>query len=481
MLRKTKIVTTLGPMTSSPENLRKLLQAGANVVRLNFSHGHVDDHLERARNVRSIAQELGYNIAIMGDLQGPKIRISRFKDGMVKLEEGKSFVLDADLDNDSGDETQVGIDYKELPKDCKPGDVLLIDDGRIEVEVKAIDGNKINTTVLVGGEVSNNKGINRKGGGLSAQALTQKDLNDIKSAAQIDVDYLAISFPRHADDIVKARELLKVAGSHAGIIAKIERAEAVANEKILDGIIKASDGVMIARGDLGVEIGDAELIGVQKRVIKRARQFNKLVITATQMMESMIDSPLPTRAEVFDVANAVLDGTDAVMLSAETATGKYPDLVVAAMSRACVGAEKYLSRQAPDYDFNTEVTTVDEAVARATMLTAQKLAGVKAILCLTESGSTPLWMSRIRTNLPIFALTRHQKTQGKVTLYRGVDSIPFDVTGMDRNEVNKRAVEELRKRKIVKDGELVLLTKGDHMGIPGGTNAMKILVAGLVY
>ncbi|WP_196138176.1 pyruvate kinase [Aliikangiella sp. G2MR2-5] len=480
MKRRTKIVTTLGPATDNENALRELFIAGANVVRMNFSHGSADDHLKRTEMVRRVAKEIGHNVAILGDLQGPKIRIARFKNTKVEVKQGQPFVFDGKLENDAGNEKQVGIDYKELPNDCKVGDILLLDDGRLEFEVTAIDGSKVITEVIIGGQLSNNKGINLKGGGLSAPALTNKDMEDIKLAAQMGVDYLAVSFPRTAEDIRFAEKLARAAGSNAGIVAKIERAETVSCDETLDEIIKASSAVMVARGDLGVEIGDAELIGVQKKIIQRARALDRAVITATQMMESMITNAIPTRAEVFDVANAVLDGTDAVMLSAETAMGEHPIRVVEAMSRVCIGAERQKSTQISGHRVELQWTEIDETIAMAAMFAANHLSDIKAIVCLTESGSTPLLMSRIRSGMPIYALTRLKETKRKMALYRGVEAISFDPTVLARHDVNRLAVDELVKRDVVKEGDLILLTKGDHMGILGGTNALKILKVGKI-
>ena len=480
MSRRTKIVTTLGPGTDDPEVLEQLILAGANVVRLNFSHGVAEDHIKRAAMVRKIATKHGCYIAILGDLQGPKIRIARYKNEKILLGVGDKYVFDAELDDDAGDQNQVGIDYKDLPKDVVKGDILLLDDGRLEFVVEEVQGSRIKCEVILGGTLSNNKGINRKGGGLSAPALTEKDRADILTAAEINVDYIAVSFPRSADDIREATKLVRNAGCKASIVAKIERSEVVEDHKLLDEVIIASDVVMVARGDLGVEIGDAQLIGVQKHIIKRARTLNRLVITATQMMESMINSPVPTRAEVFDVANAVLDGTDAVMLSAETATGSYPVQVVETMSRVCLGAEDTRVATVSDHRIDTNFECTDEAIAMATMYVANHLTGVKAIICLTESGATPLWMSRIRSGIAIYSLTRHQSTRQKTALYRGVEAIPFDATKVDRKDVNRLAVKELESRSLIKKGDIVILTKGEHMGIDGGTNAMKILTVGNV-
>ncbi len=480
MLRRTKIVTTLGPATDNAESLEALFKAGANVVRMNFSHGEPEDHIKRAKIVRQVAKKLGLNIAILGDLQGPKIRIARYKSQKVTVEKGQAYAFDADLDRDAGDATQVGIDYRELPNECKVGDILLLDDGRLEFEITAINGMRIDTKVIVGGDLSNNKGINKKGGGLSAPALTDKDKRDIITAAKMEVDYLAVSFPRSADDINQAKSLAKEAGLYAGIVAKIERAETVNDPKILDSIIKASAAVMVARGDLGVEIGDAELIGVQKRIIQRARALDRAVITATQMMESMITNAIPTRAEVFDVANAVLDGTDAVMLSAETAMGEHPIKVVEAVSRVCIGAEKERSNKISGHRAEIQWDNIDDAVALATMYAANHLNGIKAIVCLTESGHTPLIMSRIRSGIPIFALTRLTSTYRRMALYRGVEAIEFDPTVLARHDVNRLAVAEVCKKMDLKSDDLVLLTKGDHMGKLGGTNALKFLRVGKI-
>ena len=474
MLRRTKIVATLGPATDDPKVLDKLIEAGVDVVRLNFSHGTHEEHRERAERVRNRARAHGRQVGVLADLQGPKIRIEQFKEGSITLKEGDTFILDAALASDGGNQERVGVAYKNLPNDLERGNTLLLDDGKLEFWVEDVNGTEIICRVKTGGVLSDRKGINRQGGGLSAPALTDKDREDIKVAADIQADYLAVSFPRQADDINEARELLHQAGGFSGIVAKIERTEAL---EALEEIIAASDVVMIARGDLGVEIGDAALPPVQKRIISLARAMNRVVITATQMMDSMIHSQIPTRAEVFDVANSVFDGTDAVMLSAETAAGDFPDKAVAAMDRICREAEKQPVATTSDHRINTEFDRVDEAIAMAAMYTANHL-GVKVIAALTESGSTPLWMSRISSGIPIYALTRHVKTRRKVTLYRGVYPLSFDITEKDHATVNKEAVDELKRRGVVRDGDLVIITKGDLMGIMGGTNAMKIICVG---
>lgn len=478
MERRTKIVATLGPATSTPQTIASLIRAGADVVRLNFSHGSAQKHRQRAQQVREIAAQQGQHVAILGDLQGPKIRIARFRDGKVQLAPGQHFALDAALDKSAGDSHCVGIEYEALVTDSHPDDILLLDDGRIELRVVRVNGSRIECQVTIGGPLSDNKGINRQGGGLSAAALTEKDFADIRTAAEIGVDYLAVSFPRSAEDMQQARAALRAAGSEAGLIAKIERAEAVQNTATLDAIILASDAVMVARGDLGVEIGDAELIGVQKYIIDRARTLNRVVITATQMMESMITQPMPSRAEVFDVANAVLDGTDAVMLSAETAAGAYPTETVQAMARVILGAEKHPRAHISKHRLNETFSHVDETIALSAMYAANHLQGVKAIICMTETGATPLLMSRIRSPLPIFAYSRLASTQNRVALYRGVRTVPFDSADLPNASTNQAAVDQLVRRGVVGDGDLVIITKGDYVNAQGGTNTLKIVRVG---
>ena len=475
MLRRTKIIATLGPATDDPKVLEKIIQAGVDVVRLNFSHQTAEFHKKRLEAVRACASNHGRPIGVIVDLQGPKIRIESFKNGHVILNEGDKFTLDTACPADDGDQQHVGITYKQLPKDVKKGDILLLDDGRIVLKIQEVINGCVNCKVSIGGKLSNHKGINRQGGGLSASALTYKDKADIITAANMQVDYIAVSFPRCADDIIEARQLLQNAGGKGGIIAKIERAEAIINSK---EIIKVSDAIMVARGDLGVEIGDANLPPVQKRLIKQARDLNTIIITATQMMESMIENPIPTRAEVSDVANAVFDGTDAVMLSAETAIGKYPAKTILAMDRVCLEAEKQPSVRISKHRLDTKFGRIDEAAAMAAMYTANHL-DIAAIAALTDSGSTPLWMSRINSSLPIFALSNNKSTGSKVTLYRGVYPIEFDTSlEVDMMHVNYAMIEELVRRGVVSEGDLVIITKGDLKGISGGTNSMKIVCVG---
>lgn len=476
LLRRTKIIVTLGPATDDPNVMDELIVAGINVVRLNFSHGLHEEHKKRIELARASAKKHDRVIGVLADLQGPKIRVSQFKARKVILKNGEPFILDADLDDASGDESRVGIGYKNLPKDVDAGDILLLDDGRITLEVSAVKGSQIHCKVLVGGELSNNKGINRKGGGLSARALTEKDKKDLSFALKQDVDFIAISFPRNADDVNETRELIEREKGDAAIIAKIERAEAVDE---IDEIIDASDGVMVARGDLAVEIGDAQVPLVQKHIIKRARDLDKPVIIATQMMESMIHSTVPTRAEVSDVANGVLENADAVMLSAETAAGDYPVDAVKAMDRVCVASEQQSSYQVSGHRVDCRFRRIDETIAMATMYTANHY-DISAVVALTESGATTLWMSRIRTAMPIYGLSRFKRALGKMCLYRGVYPIDFDVTKLSRDDVNRKSVEAVQEQSGLAENDKVILTKGDHLGVGGGSNAMKILVVGKV-
>jgi pyruvate kinase len=476
MQRKTKIVATLGPATDDSKVLREILHY-VDVVRLNFSHGVAADHIRRASTVRALAAELGRHVAILADLQGPKIRTTKFKSGKVLLKEGDAFTLNIHLPDDQGDQQQVGVTYPALAADVKPGQTLLLDDGRIVMDIVAVADGRIDCRVVVGGVLSNNKGINLKCGGLSAPAITDKDIEDIQTIAQIQAEYVAISFPRTAEDMHYARALLAKAGSKPFLVAKIERAEAIL-DPTLDEILDASDVAMVARGDLGVEIGDEELPGVQKKIIRRALAKDKLVITATQMMESMIENLIPTRAEVLDVANAVLDGTDAVMLSGETAAGKHPLAVVMAMHRICVGAEQHRKTVLSlNQRLQTQFHRIDESIAIASMYIANHLP-LKAVIALTESGSTPLWMSRVNAETPIYALTRHPVTAARTALFQGVYPILFDVVAESHAAVNLAAVNALKARNLVKDGDLVLITKGDLDGVHGGTNALKIVRVG---
>lgn len=474
-LRRTKIVTTLGPATDRDNNLEKVIVAGADVVRLNFSHDSENDHLFRAKKVREITARLGKHVAILADLQGPKIRISTFREGNIFLNAGDKFMLDSTLARGEGDRKRVGIDYKGLPSDVVPGDILLLDDGRVQLKVLEVQEEWVYTQVIIGGLLSNNKGINKLGGGLSSEALTEKDKADIIIAAKIGVDYLAVSFPRTGADLNYARRLARDAGSDAKIVSKMERAEAVASDEAMDNIILSSDVVMVARGDLGVEIGDPELVGIQKKLIRRARTLNRAVITATQMMESMITNSMPTRAEVMDVANAVLDGTDAVMLSAETAAGQYPAETVAAMSGVCLGAEKIPSMNVSKHRMDVKFDNIEEVIAMSAMYAANHLKGISAIISMTESGRTALMMSRISSGLPIFALSRHEHTLNLTALYRGVTPLYFEGDSEGVSAAT-HATHLLCDKGFLVSGDLVIITQGDVKDMVGTTNTCRILL-----
>lgn len=474
-MRRTKIVSTLGPASNSLEVLRQMIAAGVDIVRLNFSHGTLDEKKQLVDLVRQAAKVEGKIIGILADLQGPKIRIAKFQNSKIFLKTNDEFVLDANLAKDAGNEKSVGIDYKELPQDVKPNDMLLLDDGRVILMVKSIEGGtRIICNVQVGGELSNNKGINRQGGGLSAGALTDKDRQDLNTAVELNADYVAISFVRSSSDIIETKALITQAGGNSGVIAKIERIEAMIPETLKD-IIAASDGIMVARGDLGVEIGDAEVPAAQKFMISCAAALNKPVITATQMMETMIHNVIPTRAEVSDVANAVLDGTDAVMLSAETATGEYPVLVIQTIARICLAAEKHAKTLAIEHKVDRYCNRADEAVAVSAMYTANNL-NIKAIISLTETSKTALWMSRIDSTVPIYGLSGSNSGLGRMPLYRNVYPIEFDATKYKTNtEVKTAAISLLKNSGYIDTGDLVIITCGDHMGIAGSTNSLTIL------
>ena len=472
MPRATKIVATLGPASNSPEVLERMIRAGVDVVRMNFSHGKAQDHIDRATMVREIAKRCGKEVAIMADLQGPKIRVGKFEGDKTMLEVGKPFILDGSS-TALGTNERVGLDYKELPRDLRAGDILLLNDGLLKLVVDAVRGEEVHTTVVVGGELSNNKGINKAGGGLTAPALTAKDMEDIKTAMSFQCEYLAVSFPKTATDMEMARQLANVAGApwrhKPQMIAKIERSEAI---PVLDQILKASDGIMVARGDLAVEVGTATVPALQKRMIKMAREMDRVVITATQMMESMIVNPVPTRAEVSDVANAVLDGTDAVMLSAETAAGKYPVETIEMMASICVEAENAEEISLDATFANKKFARIDQSIAMGALFTAYHL-GCKAILALTESGSTALWMSRQRIQVPIYALTSQVRSQRRMALYRNVTPMLMP-NFADRDEALAQAEALLVGNGVLNPGDTYAITCGEPMGYPGGTNMLKV-------
>ena len=473
MNKRTKIIITLGPASSESKTLSNLINAGVDLVRLNFSHGTIEQRKKQFKTIKQCAQQQNKNIGILADLQGPKIRITSFAHTAVELKAGDEFILDLDCDSNSGTKQKINIDYPNLINEVSVEQMLCLDDGKIVLQIQSITSRTIVTKIITGGVLSSNKGINLVGGGLSAGAITEKDRKDLQAACDLGVDYIALSFVKDSHDINLAKNLIKQCGSTAQILTKIERVEAVEN---IEEIINLSDGIMVARGDLAIEVGDAEVPAIQKKLIHMAKQAAKPVIVATQMMESMISSPTPTRAEISDVANAVLDGADAVMLSAESAVGEYPVLTVEAMVRTCMSVEQHKNLQ-----FKTKIPSclsrVDQAIATATVYTANKLS-IKAIVALTESGMTPLWMSNLQTNIPICALSRHSRTLGLMSLYRGVCPVYFDVTKVSHSQVNIAAIKALKQQSMVTDGDLVIITKGDYLGIEGGSNAMKIITVG---
>ena len=471
--RRTKIIATLGPATDSEDMICTMIEAGMNVARINFSHGPSEQQIARAEMVRKCAISLKKYVGILADLQGPKIRIGQFTNDKIQLKPGDPFILDAELDETSGDESQVSISYKQLPRDVKTGNLLFLGDGDISLRVEKVSGSKIHTLVEMAGELSNNKGINLQGGGLSAPALTDKDHRDIRTAGEMQADFLALSFVRTGVDVQVGRELFKAVGGSGKMIAKIERTEAIEN---ITDIIQATDAVMLARGDLGIEIGDHELPGVQKRIIKQARVNNRVAIVATQMMQSMVESPIPTRAEVLDVANAVIDGTDAVMLSAETAIGNHPAKVIKAMKRICLGAEQHRLSEKTSQHFGVEGTfeRVDEAIAMASMFVANRF-NIIAIIALTESGDTAKWLSRVLGDIPIYAVSRHISTHRRVTLFGGVYPVNLDIGLFEERNADQQVVDELVRRGIIRSNDRIIITKGDMTGVSGGTNVMKVI------
>ena len=473
-LRRTKILATLGPATDAPGVLAGIIRAGVNVVRLNFSHGTPEQHAARVAAVREAAAQHGREVGILADLQGPKIRIEKFAEGKVSLQAGDEFTLICSADAPPGDAHQVGVSYLGLVNDVAAGDTLLLDDGLVALEVLAIEGERIRTRVLTDGELSNRKGLNRLGGGLSLGALTDQDREHIRIAAGLDVDFIAVSFCRSAEDMQQARELAREAGSDAFMVAKIERAEAIGN---LVEITQASDVVMVARGDLGVEIGDAELPGLQKKIIRTAVEHNRVVITATQMLQSMVDNPIPTRAEVLDVANSVIDGTDAVMLSAETASGHYPVKAVEAMVRICLGAERQFDHDTDFEKAQRGLERADQAIAMASMFLTEHIS-VRAIIALTESGGTARFLSRFRSAVPIYGLSRHPGARRRMALVRGVYPVEFDSAGQGTREATRGAVRHLHGLGLLAEGDRVIVTSGDHMELHGATNTLRLLRVG---
>jgi pyruvate kinase len=473
-IRRTKIIATLGPATDSSEVLQAVIEAGADILRINLSHGTHQEQAARAAQVREVARSLNREVAILADLRGPKIRLERFTDGSVELKTGDVFTLDARDEPAPGTQTRVGVTYKGLADDVAKGDLLLLDDGLLTMRVREVKAKDIICEVESGGVLGDRKGINVQGGGLSLAGIAQHDIEDIPRAAAMGADYLAVSFPRNADDMNEARRRLREAGSEARLVAKIERTEAITN---LEEIIAASDAILIARGDLGVEIGDAELPGLQKLITTKSLEQNRLVITATQMMQSMVESPIPTRAEVLDVANSVFDGTDAVMLSAETAVGRHPQMVVDAMNRICLGAERHDDTRLNTDQLNVQFQRIDQAIAMAAMFMATNVS-VQAIVALTESGSTAQWLSRVRSAVPIFALSPLRDSRRRMALYRGVYPIAHNISSTNVEVSLFEGVRLLLQQGHIKVGDRIILTMGQHTHNEGGTNSLRLVLVG---
>lgn len=470
-MKQTKIIATMGPASSNDAMIEKLILTGINVFRLNFSHGTHEFHAQNIQKIRAISSKLSVPVGIMGDLQGPKIRVSKFENNQTVLENNSNFILDTAY-AELGNNQIVGVDYKELANDVTTGDTLLLDDGKINFTVTKVEGSKIYCKVVQGGTLKSNKGINKLGGGLTAPALTEKDLEDIMFIATQNLDYVAVSFPKNAEDMIFARRKLVQAGSKAQIIAKMERTEAVFNH--LESIIEASDGVMVARGDLAVEVGESLVPGLQKKLVRTCRKLHKFSIVATQMLESMIESPVATRAEVSDIANAVLDGTDAVMLSAETASGNFPLQAVQTMAKVCEEAEKMA-----DYDLEGKLqhekfANIPQTVAMAALFSAYHL-DAKAIIALTTSGSTACWMSRVVSDKPIYAITDNLAALNGMTLYRGVTPYLMANVAATSAEQAEQACDFLKRQLILNDGDTVIVTLGDKMSKVGSTNTVKIV------
>lgn len=473
-LNRTKIIATVGPASGSIEVLEEMIANGCSVFRINFSHGSHESHGDSVANIRQAAENLGQNVAILGDLQGPKIRIGDFVDDKISLEVGQELLLDSDIADEDGSADGVSYLCATLAASCGPGRILMLDDGRVQLEVVSVSGNAIKTKVIAGTKLSSRKGLNLKGGGLAEDALTPKDMRDMAFAATQNLDYMCVSFPSKAQDMVDARAKLDEIGCSTKLIAKLERAEVVASEAIIDEMINSCDGVMVARGDLAVEVGFEAVTSFQKQIVARSRTLNKPVIVATQMMESMIDSPVPTRAEVSDVANAVFDYADAVMLSAETAVGDYPVDVIKIMYDVIIATEKHTLTQVSKHRVENNFEYVDESIAMASMYLANHFKSVKAIVCLTESGSTALWMSRIKTHLPLVAMSPKAATLNGVALYKGVRPahLPHKI---ERNSQLEDVIQYVRNAVKLDAGDYVAITYGDVVGVDGHTNTLKLL------
>ncbi len=466
-MRRTKIVCTIGPSSEAPETIEKLIQAGLNVARLNFSHGTQEEHARKITAIREIAARLGKPVAVLQDLAGPKIRIGRFASGPIRLKPGEEFILTArDV---PGDQREVSVTYKELPGDVQAGDALLLADGALELKVKTVRGDDIFCEVVVGGELSSSKGINLPSRSIRAPILTEKDLSDFAFGLQQGVDYAALSFVRTANDVQIARDFMKQQGREVPLIAKIEKHEALKN---IDAIIAAVDGVMVARGDLGVEIPLEQVPFFQRQIITKANRAGKPVITATQMLKSMVDAPRPTRAEVSDVANAILEGTDAIMLSEESASGNYPVEAVQTMARIAMETEKNFPFTEWTHKYEDEDKDEQMAVAQAACELAENVSAA-ALITLTQSGSTARFVAKHKPACPILAPTPNETTYRRLALVWGCLPVKLPV---------EEAIEPLMKcamraagaTGLVKAGDTAVITAGIPLQTSGITNLIKV-------
>jgi len=464
-MRRAKIVATLGPATSSYEQIRAIIDAGVDVARMNLSHGSYEVHEAVYQNVRKAANDSGRAIAVLVDLQGPKIRLGKFEGGPYELAEGDIFKITTD--EIVGSKEMVGTTFKGLPGDVKPGDPLLIDDGKVRVEVVETDGTVVTTKVVVAGPVSNNKGINLPGVAVNVPALSEKDEADLRWGLELGADLIALSFVRNAADITRVHEIMDEVGRRVPVVAKIEKPQAVDH---LEEIIEAFDAIMVARGDLGVELPLEAVPIVQKKAVEIARRLAKPVIVATQMLESMIHSPVPTRAETSDVANAVLDGTDAVMLSGETSVGEYPVVTVKTMARIVESTEQHGLERVPK--LGTRPRTQSGAITAAAVDIAD-FVSAKYLCVFTESGESVRRMSRLRSPIPILAFTPDPAIRRRMSLFWGVESFVVDrVTHTD--QMVGQVDEVLRKTGRAIDGETVVIISGSPPGIPGTTNDVRV-------
>ncbi|NQY41843.1 MAG: pyruvate kinase, partial [Legionellales bacterium] len=444
-LRRTKIIATLGPATQENLSLVSLLDTGVDLVRLNFSHGNHQQHVENIKRIRQWSKTNNREIGIIADIQGSKIRLGEVSNSEIEIHKDELILIDPKF-SDPGNNKIIGVNYKDIASELEIKDILLIDDGLIKFEVVDIIQDRITCKILNDGILKSNKGINREGGGLSGISFTSKDQQDLDFALSHRVDFIALSFVRDQNDILKVRQLIKAANINIHIIAKIENKQSLQN---LTEIINSADGIMVARGDLGLEIGIENVPFFQKHLISKTRELNKPVITATQILESMTTKTMPTRAEVSDIANAILDCTDAIMFSGETASGEHPDLVVHTANKICLSSEKNPTTAISQHRIEKKFSRIDESIAMASMYIANHQ-DIQAIVCITTTGTTPLLMSRIRSNIPIYAISPNITIIRIMNLYRNVYPIMFNYTKYQHTSINQRVINELLELNLIK-------------------------------